>query len=312
MNRATAEWIDRARAVDIGDMIVQRSIKLRGRGQQFWGPCPRCGGRDRFGIHIGKQVFHCRGCGGHGHGAIDLIMFLDNVTFREAIEVITGERQPQPPTPQPARPTERGQEQDEAGRYERQQHHKARWLWSKRQPITGTIAEHYLRTVRGYYGVIPPTLAFLEPSARGRPPALISAFATVGEIEPGVLAEPRDVDSVHLTLLRPDGSDKANTRPNKLCIGSPLGRPIVLAPPNDLLGMAVAEGIEDGLAAHAGTGLGVWAAGSAGFMPPLADMVPSYIEAVTIYAHADPAGQRGAEGLAQRLHAREVFIEGLR
>jgi hypothetical protein len=46
-------------------------------------------------------------------------------------------------------------------------------------------------------------------------------------------------------------------------------------------------------------------------MPALADAVPSYIETITIYAHDDEAGQRGATGLADRLIQRgfEVFIE---
>jgi hypothetical protein len=77
--------------------------------------------------------------------------------------------------------------------------------------------------------------------------------------------------------------------------------------------MCICEGIEDALTAHLATGLGAWAAGAATFMPALADAVPTYIDCVTIYAHGDPAGQHGANGLAERLHQRsfETFIEGL-
>jgi hypothetical protein len=48
-------------------------------------------------------------------------------------------------------------------------------------------------------------------------------------------------------------------------------------------------------------------------MAALADAAPRYIECVTIFAHADEAGQRGARALAQALHRRdfEVFVEGL-
>jgi putative DNA primase/helicase len=135
---------------------------------------------------------------------------------------------------------------------------------------------------------------------------MIAAFALVDESEPGVLGKPRDVESVHLTLLAADGSGKAEVEKPKLIIGSPGGRPIVIAPPNDLLGLAICEGIEDALTAHAATGLGAWAAGSGGFMPKLADAIPDYITAVTIYAHADKAGQNGARQLATRLRARPV------
>jgi phage/plasmid primase-like uncharacterized protein len=94
MNRARAEWVERARTVDICEIIVRRGIKLRGRGQQFAGACPRCGGRDRFAIHTGKDAFLCRGCGGRGRGAISLVMFLDGSQFLEAVATIIGEPPP--------------------------------------------------------------------------------------------------------------------------------------------------------------------------------------------------------------------------
>ena len=67
------------------------------------------------------------------------------------------------------------------------------------------------------------------------------------------------------------------------------------------------------LTAHEATGLGAWAAGSAGHMPKLAAIIPSYIECVTILAHDDEAGQRGAHSLAEALYQRriEVIVEGL-
>jgi hypothetical protein len=198
------------------------------------------------------------------------------------------------------------------GDYERQQCEKAGWLWSQRRPIKGTPAERYLRRARGYSGTIPETLGFVPPSKREHHPALISAYAVPNESEPGVLRLPRDVSSVHLTLLRPDGSGKADVEHPKLTIASPRGQPIALAPPNDLLGLAITEGIEDALTAHAATGLGAWAAGSAPLMPTLAPVVPGYIETVTIYGHND-GGRQSALQLADRLRESgfEVFIEGL-
>src|SRR5262249_18661063 len=198
--------------------------------------------------------------------------------------------------------------------YERRQHDKARWLWSRRRPLAGSIAETYLREARRYSGPLPPTLGFLSPSKPEHHPAMIAAFALVDEPEPGALGKPHDVGSVHLTLLKSDGSGKAEAKPDKLIIGSPTvkigdderGLPIVLAPPNDLLGLAITEGIEDALTAHQALGLGAWAAGSAGFMPKLADVVPSYIEVVTIFAHSDAAGERGARQLAAALRQRGI------
>jgi hypothetical protein len=67
------------------------------------------------------------------------------------------------------------------------------------------------------------------------------------------------------------------------------------------------------LTEYQASGLGVWAAGSAVYMPALASVIPDYIECVTIFAHDDKAGRNGANDLAQALHQRriEVLMEGL-
>lgn len=197
--------------------------------------------------------------------------------------------------------------------YERDQHRKASSLWLQGRPIVGSIAERYLREARGITCALPPTIGYLPPSKPEYHPALIAVFSLVDEPESGLLATPHNVQSVHLILLRPDGSAKADIEPQKITVGSPGCAPIVLAPPNDLLGMAITEGIEDALTVHQATGLGAWAAATANRMPSIADVVPSYIECATVYAHDDAAGQDHASKLAEKLSARgvEVFIEGL-
>jgi len=79
---------------------------------------------------------------------------------------------------------------------------------------------------------------------------------------------------------------------------------MVIAPPNDGLGLAICEGVEDAIAVHLATGLGAWAAGGTAFMPALAEAVPFYIGAITVCAHPEPQAQEAAEELAQRLAAR--------
>jgi hypothetical protein len=109
---------------------------------------------------------------------------------------------------------------------------------------------------------------------------------------------------VHLTRLRPNGSDKADVGEPKIMIGSNLGLPIVLAPLNDLFGLAVCEGIENGLSIHQSTGLGVWCAGSASHLPALASVIPRDVDAVTISVDNDAAGRKAATDLAEKLHQR--------
>jgi putative DNA primase/helicase len=316
--RNRRDLIAEARACRIEDEISRRGIMLNGRGPERTGACPRCGGTDRFAI--------CRGCQ-RGGDVIALVQQLDGCQFLDAVATLMGQARERRDGArdygrnsktdlQPRQGAGGRAEANNIEAYERRQHEKAAWLWSQRRPIAGSIAEKYLREARGYSGALPSTLGFLPPSKPEHHPAMVAAFGMPDEPEPGVVGKLRRVGAVHLTLLKPDGSGKAEVqelKKSKLIVGSTLGLPIVLAPPNDLLGLAITEGIEDALTAHQATGLGAWAAGPAGFMPKLADAVPDYIEAVTIFAHADKAGQEGARALADALELRgiEVRLEGL-
>src|SRR5262249_3686926 len=152
-----------------------------------------------------------------------------------------------------------------------QQLGKARWLWRTAAPARGTPAETYLRS-RGIEVPPPATIRFLTPRKTGHHPAMVVAFGLPIEPEPGALDIADDVvRGVQLTLLRPDGSGKAAATPDKLTIGTCSGIPIVLAAPNDLLGLAVAEGVEEALTVHQLAGMGVWASGGASRLPALAD-----------------------------------------
>jgi hypothetical protein len=180
---------------------------------------------------------------------------------------------------------------------------KARGLWRMRRPITGTLAETYLRSARGITCRLPPTLAYLPPRGE-HGPAMIAAFGVPDEPEPGVISiAEAAVAGVHLTKLTPDGR-KLGTERDKIMVGRSVGTPIVLAPMNDLLGLAITEGIEDALSVHAATGLGAWAAGAASRLASLAAVVPDYTGAVSIFADADRDGQRHAHELRRRLVAR--------
>jgi Toprim domain len=170
-------------------------------------------------------------------------------------------------------------------------------LWRRRIPVCNTAVEIYLRDARGYGGSIPATIGFL-PASGDYAPAMISAFGMARETLPGdIVIDDQAVRGVHITSIKPDGSGKAGTDRDKVMIGRSSGFPIVLAPPNDLLGLAVTEGIEDVSVLQA-TGLGVWAAGSASRLPALADRIPRYVECVTIVADDDDVGRMNAEQLA--------------
>jgi putative DNA primase/helicase len=294
-----ADQLDVARSVRIEDEIARRGVKLRGRTDRA-GPCPRCGGDDRFSVHIGDQVFNCRGCGGKGRGAIDLVMFLDGSGFKEAVAMLAGFA--------PERTAcSISKQREQAVKKCEDNSAMAAWLWSRRNPITENCsAGLYLREARGYSGPIPATLGYL-PANDKHPPAMIAAFGFCNEPESGVIDPPAVVTGIHLTRLAPDGR-KAAIEPVKIMLGVMSGLPVVLAPVNDGLGLAITEGIEDGLSVFEETGLGVWAAGSGGNMPKIAAALPPYVECITIFAHRDETGLRFAKEAARLIAATEVEV----
>jgi hypothetical protein len=270
-----------------------------GRIGQYDIACPICGPTRRAPSNQRRKVlriwrhdpgfasYHCARCGEHGH---------------------TRDRTAPPPdAAQLARARAETAERERTAASERLR--KARWIWSKRKLIPSTIAEIYLRQARRYRGPLPATLGFLP--ARGKHgPAMIAAFGMPGELDPGRIAiADHAVRGVHITRLAPDGSGKAGIEADKIMLGTSLGAPIVLAPVNDLLGLAITEGIEDALSVYQATGLGAWAAGSASRLPALADAIPGYVECVTILVDDDQDGRRHAGTLAERLVGRGIEVQ---
>ena len=184
--------------------------------------------------------------------------------------------------------------------YSKRQLDKASYLWAQSECPQATLVETYLREARGYSGPLPASLRFLPPKRPDHHPAMIARFGSSVETE---------LTGVHLTLLRADGSDKAGTDRDKLMVGRSTGSPIVLTPINDLLGLIICEGIEDGLSLYDATGCGVWAAGSASRLHALADVVPPYIDCVTIAADDDDVGRVEANKLDELLRLRGMHVE---
>ncbi|GLS87702.1 hypothetical protein GCM10010873_26760 [Cypionkella aquatica] len=65
---------------------------LKRGGVEWTGPCPNCGGTDRFSINTRKSQFLCRQCGGKGD-EIGLVQFIMGLDFIGALEWICGPKQ---------------------------------------------------------------------------------------------------------------------------------------------------------------------------------------------------------------------------
>lgn len=94
-------WIEKAKA---GSMEI--AIALSGfspnkgceRAKERTGPCPVCGGDDRFAVNVIRRKFNCRGksCRARGNNALALALHGGRVGFIEACEALALEPPPRP------------------------------------------------------------------------------------------------------------------------------------------------------------------------------------------------------------------------
>ncbi|MCI9557410.1 MAG: DNA primase [Lawsonibacter sp.] len=68
--------------------LVSESVRLTKKGNSYWGCCPFHGEKTpSFHVVPDRQMYKCFGCG-KGGGAINFVMELENLPFREAVEVL--------------------------------------------------------------------------------------------------------------------------------------------------------------------------------------------------------------------------------
>ena len=303
-----AEIVDRARAVRIEDEVERRGVRLLGRVERV-GPCPVCGGTDRFSVNIAKQLWNCRGCGVGGKDAISAVMHIDGVNFRAAVETLSGEdmapaparvASPAPPKPKPDTSAFVAQLVAnivrEIGPVRRSPGEQ--YLREIRQIDTEAIADVLERTdAVGWH----PSLLFREEGhpLDGRRLGCIVGIMT--EVKTAA-----STGAISRTWLTPDLAKvgKAKT------LGSPAGI-IRLSEDADVLeGLHIGEGIETALDAMSKGFRPAWATGSTAIMAKFP--VLAGIEALTIFADHDQngAGQRAASEAAERWLAagREVRV----
>jgi len=85
------DWVARAESVPVLEAynLLGRRERLKRAGSEQVGPCPNCGGSDRFALSPRKNRWNCRGWG--GGGPVRLLMHCDGLGFLEAAERLTGE-----------------------------------------------------------------------------------------------------------------------------------------------------------------------------------------------------------------------------
>jgi hypothetical protein len=249
--------------IRIEEEIVRRQIRLSGRGAERCGPCPICGGRDRFSINIPKQLWNCRGCA-RGGDAIDLVRHLDGVDFETACGALGGGHV----SPVIKPPISEGNTA------------RALRLWDEAGPVAGTLAELYLRR-RGLE--LPPGCIALRfhplcPFGRVNHRCMVALYRDITTDEPRAIAR---------TAVGSGG-----VKLGRRTLGPISGCAIKLTPDEDVTGgLAIAEGVETALAGIMFGFRPAWALGFDGAIrnfPVLAG-----IEALTILVDHDEADRNG-------------------
>jgi putative DNA primase/helicase len=315
------DWKARAQQSDILSEAVARGAKLRRTGREHIGPCPACGGTDRFSINPQKRIFNCRGA--EGGDVIGLVMHIDGASFTQACEALTGE----PPPNGQSKPlsaseqaernrrrvaneeAQRAREAAEAAREENTLS-AAQRIWDGSKPLDGTLAQTYLIS-RGIPAFDCDSLRFhpaLPYPNKPKPyPALVCRVDDMNG----------DLCAVWRVYLREDGR-KADVPAAKLGLGPAGGGAVRLGGIGPKV--AIAEGIESALGFWFLTGrkYPVLAALSTSGMVGIE--LPLCVERVVIapdgdrpirkqgeeYVPAIPAGRKAAMTLRDRLVAEGV------
>jgi hypothetical protein len=269
--------VDAAKATRIEDEVARRGIKLAGRGERV-GPCPVCGGRDRFSINVKKQIWNCRGCA-RGGDVVDLVQHLDGITFKDAVKTLAGDE-----TRPIIRPASKASEvrtgatppqDDDAANTAR-----ALALWEEGSPIDGTLAEEYLRRRHLELPGDDEALRYYSPCpfGAGTYPCLLALFRDI------VTNEPK---AIHRIAIGPAG-----IKIGKRMLGRVGGCAVKLDTDADVgHGLVIGEGIETMIAARMRGFRPAWALGSAGTLKNFP--VLGGVECLSIIVDHDPPDKNG-------------------
>lgn len=263
------------------EWAAKRGWTLEKHGIDRAGPCPNCGGDDRFAIHTKKDTFHCRQCGLAGHGVIDLVMKMEGGTFIEACETITGtelRHSTGDAATQAKRVAKRQEDREKQAREENAWRENARksafrvWQSAARTPWSpGNAVADYLALrrvpVEAIMELAPGALSCIRQKfahrwvEKGGDASAGSGWVTLHE-GPAMIAAIVKPDgrfgAVHQTwidLAAPKGklvlppTDDGKERPSKKVLGSKKGGAIRLATPRGARRIVMGEGIETTLTA---------------------------------------------------------------
>ncbi len=209
---AEAKRLDLLQVADRLDILKG----LRPAGAERVGPCPVCGGRDRFGLNPGEGVYNCRQCG--GGDSISLVQLVLGLDFRGALDWMVGATVAEVSPEEQARRAAAEAEAEAARQRESDRRRaaavaRARAIWKRGVPAEGTPVRAYLAA----RGLTPERLPRLPAALRFQPDLPYMVADDAGgwrEIHrgPAMLAAIQGPDGrfagVHRTWIDPDRPGK--------------------------------------------------------------------------------------------------------
>lgn len=247
----------------VAEMLQVRG--LRRAGPEFIGPCPMCGGKDRFGINVNKATWLCRKCDGRGDG-IDLVRFVLGCGYKEALGFMVGDAI----DVDPAERARRRAEAEARARKAEGDHNKFRqWAiddadkaWCSAIPAEGTLVRDYLE-LRGIpesrLPRIPKSIRFIPSWPYKRKFAGALETLHVGPAMVACIVSPQGkLQAIHQTWIdvtQPNGKARVmrgeEQLSSKMVRGSKKGNAIRLTEWREFPRLVMAEGIETTLTALA-------------------------------------------------------------
>lgn len=90
--RVSEQQVQAAKSVDLFALAEQHTQLRKCATNEYEGPCPKCGGTDRFHVHAREGWFFCRvgECHPKRGDAIEFLQWLKGLSFPEAVEQLTG------------------------------------------------------------------------------------------------------------------------------------------------------------------------------------------------------------------------------
>jgi hypothetical protein len=190
-----------ARAIPIDEVADRLAIAgLKRAGRELIGPCPACGGKDRFGINVQKGVYNCRHCGaGDGLKLVQLVLGCD---FRAAVAWLMGAEVSIDPAEaarrEAKRKADKARSEERAGRERAKAVARAKAIWDEGRHASRSPVSDYLER-RG----LPPPITGNPPDCLRFHPAL--PYMVDGD-QPGQYVEIHRGPAMLAGVLAPSGA----------------------------------------------------------------------------------------------------------